>query len=102
MARYNEKVKAAMEHMALKNEDILIKEKGRNMGEDAVVLVKNGQYSGYGFIERDVPMHSVEDVTAFIKPQKHTLETQQIVQSYLNKNPQNVFISSDFINSSSV
>ena len=101
VARYNEKVKAAMEQMALKNEDILIKEKGRNMGEDAVVLVKNGQYSGYGFIERDVPMHSVEDVTAFIKPQKHTLETQQIVQSYLNKNPQNVFISSDFINSSS-
>ncbi|MEB8344868.1 exonuclease domain-containing protein [Flavobacteriaceae bacterium KMM 6898] len=87
---YNEKVRAAVAHIIAKNDDIIIKEKGRNPEEEAFVLIKNGQYSGYGFIERENTITTLEDIDAFINPQNDNLDTQRILKSYLSKNTLNV------------
>ncbi len=90
VARYNEKVNAAVAHMVAKNDDIIIKEKGRSSEEEAFVLIKNGQYSGYGFIEKENTITSLEDIDAFMNPQKDNLDTQRILKSYLSRNTMNV------------
>ena len=44
-------------------------------------------YSGYGFIEKETVLNSYADLEAFVIPQKNTVETESIIKSYLNRNP---------------
>lgn len=89
---YNERVRTAMAVMAEKKGDLLIKEKGRTPLEDAFVMIKNGIYCGYGFIEKEVGITGEDDIEGYLKAQKNTLETQRILQSYLVKNPGNTIV----------
>ncbi len=84
---YNVKVALAIEWMRSEKEDFIIKEKGRHINEEAFVLVRNSVYSGYGFIEKETGLNSYADLEAFIIPQKNTVETESIIKSYLNRNP---------------
>lgn len=89
VAQYNAKVGAAIKYMTANTEDLLIREKGRENGEDAVILMKSGMYYGYGYIAKDMEIDSIEDVLAFLQPQKNTVEAQRLLQSYLLKNGMN-------------
>lgn len=84
--KYNGKVKKAVSAMTENNEDYLIREKGRNQDEDAVVLITKGNYYGYGFIPKETELDSIEDVMAFIDPQRNTPDAKRLLQSYLIKN----------------
>ena len=69
----------------------LIKEKGRTPQEDALIAVKDGIYQGYAFIDREMPINSLEDLEAHIIKQKNTLETESIIGGYLiRKGPSKV------------
>ncbi|MEX0316115.1 MAG: exonuclease domain-containing protein [Allomuricauda sp.] len=86
IADYNEKVKTAIQHMKTEQAGIrIIKEKGRDSNENAFVLIDEGMYRGYGFIDVQQSITSLEDIEAHIVPQKNTLETQRIVESLLPK-----------------
>ena len=85
---YNGKVKRAIGQMKDKSQSYVIQEKGRNYNENAFVMVKNGIYSGYGFVNKDIQVNTSEDLEAFLIPQNNTLETERIVQSYLTRNPE--------------
>ncbi|MFT0716152.1 exonuclease domain-containing protein [Flagellimonas lutimaris] len=86
IADYNQKVKQAIDHMKMLASEVrLIKERGRNDNENAVVLIADGIYKGYGFIDTDIEISSIEDVEAFITPQKHTIETESILTQYFLK-----------------
>ena len=89
-ADYNSKVERAKAFTAERNEDLIIKDKGRHKDEEGVVLVTNGQYNGYGFISKDLEINSINDLTAHIIPQQNTVEAQRLVFSYMLKNPDNV------------
>ena len=83
---YNHKVEAAIAHMKLLTSEIrIIKEKGRHANENAVILIADGIYKGFGFIDTDIQISTLEDVEAFITPQKHTVETESILTQYLLK-----------------
>lgn len=92
---YNERVRTAMAHILSENLDILIREKGRHEGEEAVICIKDGFYMGYGFIEKTSALHSLENLTALIKPQKDTMDAQRILKSYLSKQRKNVVAIAD-------
>ena len=84
---YNQKVLEAIAHMKLLASEVkVIKEKGRNQDENAVVLIADGMYKGYGFIDHEVSISTLEDIEAFITPQKNTVETESILAAYLLKN----------------
>lgn len=87
IADYNLKVAAAVEYMGSEKEDFVIKEKGRHPDEDAIIRVSGSIYKGYGFVEKEAGLGSYADLEAFIVPQKNTLETESIIKSYLNRNP---------------
>jgi len=82
---YNEKVTTAMATMAQQHENFIIERKGRHAHEKAVVLVKEGMYCGYGFIDSSVQINSVTDLEAYIIPQKNSLEAQRIIAASLKK-----------------
>ncbi len=83
---YNKKVNEAIVYMQSEKPGIqILKENGRHLNEKAFVLIEKGQYRGYGFIENSMEIHSLEDIQAFIIPQKNTPETQRIVESMMTK-----------------
>ncbi|MEO9511907.1 MAG: exonuclease domain-containing protein [Flavobacteriaceae bacterium] len=83
---YNQKVESAiLEMKSMQSEVRVIREKGRDASESCVVLITEGIYRGYGFIDHELKVSSIEDIDAFIIPQKNTLETQRIVESLLPK-----------------
>ncbi|PRX53774.1 exonuclease domain-containing protein [Flagellimonas meridianipacifica] len=83
---YNEKVDKAIADLAKEKAGVkILKEKGRHVNENAFVLVDDGQYRGYGFIEDTLEINSKTDIEAFLIPQKNTLETQRIVESRMSK-----------------
>ncbi|MGB5818262.1 MAG: exonuclease domain-containing protein [Saonia sp.] len=88
---YNEKVRSAIVSIRSKNEIFLIKEKGRTHEEDAIVLVRENLYRGYGFIEKNVAIGNLVDAEAFILPQKNTSETQRIIDAYIRRNPEKTY-----------
>lgn len=87
---YNAKVKQAISSLAEERENFIIKEKGRNPGEDALVVVRDGLYYGYGFIPKETPVSSLEDILAFVTPQKETLEDRRLISSYVLRNSGNL------------
>ncbi len=87
---YNERLALAIEELKSMKGSFVLKEKGRNADEDAFVLVQDGLYIGYGFIDRREIISSFEDFMAFLIPQKNTMETERIIKSYLVKHPRNL------------
>lgn len=83
---YNLKVEKAIEFMQTKKDNFFIREKGRDFKEEAIILIKDGVYRGYGFIEKESSIDNFNDLEAYVKLQNDTIETQQIIWSYLNKN----------------
>lgn len=88
---YNKKVLKAISFMNDSKENYIIREKGRNADEDAIVLMQDGKYSGYGFISKSAEINSLNDMLSFVIPQKDSLETKRLIQAYSIKNPDSVF-----------
>jgi DNA polymerase-3 subunit epsilon len=82
---YNFKVGEAIAFLEKPKERVVIEQKGRTTNEKAVILVENGIYKGYGFIDNSTQINSEEDLDAFIIPQKNTVDSQRIIQASLQK-----------------
>ncbi|MDF0717096.1 exonuclease domain-containing protein [Muricauda sp. 334s03] len=83
---YNHKVEEAIAHMKMLSSKVrIIKEKGRDDRENAVVLIEDGIYKGFGFINTDMEISTLEDIEAFITRHKHTVETESILNQYFLK-----------------
>ncbi|SNR30067.1 DNA polymerase-3 subunit epsilon [Maribacter sedimenticola] len=89
--QYNERVLEALKSLKDIQSTLLIKTNGRHMDENAFVLIRENNYAGYGYVSKDIQIQDVADIEFYITPQKNTLETQRIVESYLRKNPNSVY-----------
>jgi DNA polymerase-3 subunit epsilon len=87
-ADYNLKVGEALEALNRSTAGhVLIREKGRNPDEQALVWIENGTYRGFGFLPAEASLHHPEDLEAAIVPQHASPDTARILQAYLLKNP---------------
>jgi DNA polymerase-3 subunit epsilon len=79
------KVKAAIASLGMETPSYVILEKGRHFKEQAFILVKEGRYCGYGFVDMEDPISSIEDFEPFLKLQEATYHTHKILRGYLRK-----------------
>ncbi|MEL7123805.1 MAG: exonuclease domain-containing protein, partial [Bacteroidota bacterium] len=83
---YNERVQEALPYLGISfDQDFLIIDNGRNPQEQSIVLIKNGQYQGFGYIEKDESFQSVEDLDAHIKSYPHNTENMRIILSHIHR-----------------
>ena len=61
----------------------LILDQGRNDQEKAVVLVEEGQYRGYGYIDIEDNNGSIEELKEVIHPYPHNPETIRIIRRFM-------------------
>lgn len=87
IVEYNAKVKRAIETETKKNLNLLIKEKGRQSNEEAFILITEGQYRGFGFIEKSQQIDTLDDLENFLERKKENLDTKRIISWYLRKFP---------------
>ena len=85
VANYNQKVNSALQHIKNKSLNFIIKEKGRHLDESAVIIVKDGFYKGYGFVDKDIEINSWPDLEAHLNLQKDNPDIQRIIMAYISK-----------------
>ena len=80
---YNERAKDLAERLKTTfEEDFFIIEKGKADDEKAVVLVQNGHFQGYGYINTEGV--TTEDFFEAIKKMKPTTDSNRIIRQYLS------------------
>ncbi|QAA83097.1 nucleotide excision repair endonuclease [Aequorivita sp. H23M31] len=91
---YNLRVKNALQYIDEQRPSYILKLKGRNAFESAFVLIKHGIYQGFGFIDIESQINSIEDINGFIRKLPHTYFTSRIIDQYFksSKNTENVFL----------
>ncbi|MEY4927464.1 MAG: hypothetical protein RI894_1900 [Bacteroidota bacterium] len=62
------------------SEDFFLVEEGRNLEELAIILIKNKEYQGYGYIDKDAAGSEWYDA---IEARKHNYSIVQIVREYM-------------------
>ncbi|WP_160131011.1 exonuclease domain-containing protein [Kordia antarctica] len=80
---YNERVDLAISHSLEASQNVVIKQKGRNANEEAFVLVKNGLYLGYGFVDLDVQINHTDELEHHLIKQKDNVDVQRILRKVL-------------------
>ena len=82
---YNKRVNKAIQSLGLQTENLVIKENGRSDKEIGFVLILNGIYQGFGYIDKNLELSNKEDYLIHVKPQKDNRDIQRILNSYLSK-----------------
>ncbi len=82
---YNNRVLEAIYDSSDQKDAVIIKEKGRHTNEEAFVMIKNGDYLGYGFIDKEEAINHIDDLHAYLIPQKNNMDIQKILRPRLLK-----------------
>jgi len=82
---YNLKISELFYFLKEQPSRILIKEQGREQGEEAAILFDQGLLSAYGFIDKALAYDNTEEVLSSLKRVKSVPETQAILKAYLAK-----------------
>ena len=83
---YNDRVKEALDYIFSQRPSYIIKLRGRNKFEHGLVLVKNGIYHGFGFIDAESNINSIEDIEGFVNHFPHNYFTSRTLDQYFKNN----------------
>jgi DNA polymerase-3 subunit epsilon len=81
----NEKVLEALSKYSIDNRDIVVLGKGRELGEQSAVLIKNGALRGYGFIDLNYQLNNIHILESIITPMEADEHSTFIIEAYLRK-----------------
>ena len=91
---YNKRVQRAIESVRFRTDSFIINETGRNKNEKAFVLVMNGVYKGFGYINKSC---SFDDYSKNLTVQNDNKDINRIIRSYLKSNSENIVFIEDKI-----
>jgi DNA polymerase-3 subunit epsilon len=95
-AEYNKRVKDAIRSYQFKNDSFFLIDKGRNEDEKSVIKVEKGKYLGFGFFPVNGDQIDIENLNDHIQKYKDNKDVQQIIRSYLRRNPVEAVININF------
>ncbi len=84
-AQYNARVQSIINAFEYPKETFLLTGKGRNHTEKAVVLVLNGEYYGFGFVDSSFSFQNLEELKPFINHYPEFPHIRSIIYNYLSK-----------------
>ncbi|QTE21904.1 3'-5' exonuclease family protein [Polaribacter cellanae] len=84
---YNKRVQEAIISASIGSKNIVLKETGRTPNEIGFVLILDGNYKGFGYLDvnQDAQLESPEDYQFFVQPQKDNSDIQKILTAYIRK-----------------
>ncbi len=81
--QYNKRVQQAVDSFVESGNSLAILGRGRKNNEKSLVLVENGIYLGFGFVEKEDSITDFETAKNYIKTSKENRVVQNLVNSYL-------------------
>ena len=85
VAIYNKRVQEALQKYTLTAKNQVFIDKGRETGEKSAILIKDGEYQGYGFYELNHQINNLHILESIITPSIGNMNTHHIITSYLRK-----------------
>lgn len=85
VSSYNQKIAEALNKYSLKGKSIALLDRGRQSGERSLVLIKNGQLKGFGYVELNHQINNIHILESLITPISSDENTTFIIESYLRK-----------------
>lgn len=84
---YNTRVSEALNSIDNNEGSMAVIGQGRTTEENSVVLMENGHYLGFGFVQEDLNLTEFNDFKDVVKPYKDNLDVQRIIRGYISKSP---------------
>lgn len=81
---YNSRVQEAINYMKQGLEDIVIKDTGRTPQETSFILIQQGMYLGYGFVDNTEQICNPEALEPFLIKQQDSMDVRKILRSVLS------------------
>lgn len=82
---YNERVNLALETYSIANKNMILIDKGRELGEKSGILIKNGVFMGLGFFDLNYQINKMQIMEAIITPMEDNANTTFLIESHLRK-----------------
>ncbi len=68
------------------NDNTIVIDRGRSIDEYSIIKIRNGKYTGYGYIDRDIQISHPDIVDDFIYVYDDNRDVQNIIRKYLDNN----------------
>ncbi|MFT6797210.1 MAG: DNA polymerase-3 subunit epsilon [Maribacter sp.] len=82
---YNKRLLEAIAKYTLKGKDVLLIDKGREIGENSVILIKKGSLVGLGYYDLNHQINNMPILETLITPMNGTANANFIIEAYLRK-----------------
>ncbi len=83
---YNERAKKLLDSVEFDDENLIMIDRGRTAEERSVIVIENGLYKGFGFLDISASYLQVEDLKSCVTHAPDTREIRQIIRSWIRKN----------------
>jgi DNA polymerase-3 subunit epsilon len=84
--KYNFVKKNNLKDVNFNNDNFLIVEKGRDVGEKSVLLIENNQVKGFCFTDLNYQLNNLEILHSLLSPMENSMLNRNIIKKYLQKN----------------
>ncbi|NHF59292.1 GIY-YIG nuclease family protein [Flavobacteriaceae bacterium TP-CH-4] len=82
---YNAKVTTAIRRYSLQGKNVVLVDKGREIGEYSALLIKEGRFRGLGFYNLNHQINNLHILESIITPMRADANTRHLIEDYLRK-----------------
>ncbi|OGS74091.1 MAG: DNA polymerase III subunit epsilon [Flavobacteria bacterium RIFCSPLOWO2_12_FULL_35_11] len=86
LPKYNLLAKNKFTQISFSNANLVVVDKGRNLGEKSVVLIENNELKGFCFTNLSYQLNNIEILRCMISPMENSIHNRAIIKQYLQKN----------------
>ena len=79
-------IQAVLDRYSIAGKSIALLDKGRQIGEKGLILIKEGKLQGFGYVELNYQINNIHILESIITPMSGDENTTFIIESYLRKN----------------
>ena len=79
-------IQAVLDRYSIQDRSIALLDKGRQIGEKGLILIKEGKLQGFGYVELNHQINNIHILESIITPMSGDENTTFIIESYLRKN----------------
>ena len=83
---YNKRVQEVIDENTYDNKNMMLIDKGRDVDEKSVILIKDGIFKGIGFFDLNHQINNQNILESLITPMENNRDSQHIIQSHMRKN----------------
>ena len=84
--KFNFKKKPKTTIKEFNNANFILIDKGREVEENAIILVENNEVFGYGYTNLNYQENKLEILKAVLTPIENKVQTKNIIKNYIDKN----------------